>query len=445
MTDLIFRLNDLIQAILACKARGGSAIIAAGDDPTAVIVRKFCAGFGLPLCESGDSDAAALDAPLHFISWRARHNGSIDEAGRAAADAGKDIATFFFPMTTWSPAWFLTKFPDALTFNDWSIRLSRDTFMKCIDTLFDLDPAPPFAAAKQVLRRNKWRTFRRFPDIHADTRMEALSPQRSKLYGSIIKDFDTVAANMPVIRKVTDALSDGASRTQYRRLFSGNHRMHWESYFENFLYGPQYFDCVEYQHVKNILNLGIYTGEEIPVFRDQIATDGCIVNVDPGGDSCLPSEIANFCKDHEDTITFNQSFVGNGEEISYIAKKTGEYVVVDPTRSKADGRAKAKSIPELIAESGVDKIDLIKTDVEGIEEDIIDQIADYAAANRCQIALSIYHTEEHHWSLPARLIDALDNYLFFYRGYSWARYEGIFYCVPAECRRENPISLRLVD
>ena len=86
------------------------------------------------------------------------------------------------------------------------------------------------------------------------------------------------------------------------------------------------------------------------------------------------------------------------------------------------------SIMDLI---GTERLDLIKIDIEGGEEFILDDLILVANQFRPQICLSIYHKVEHVFDMPIRMSEGLRDYKFYFKRYSPIFEEATLYCIPS--------------
>jgi hypothetical protein len=80
---------------------------------------------------------------------------------------------------------------------------------------------------------------------------------------------------------------------------------------------------------------------------------------------------------------------------------------------------------------------LIKTDIEGGEIGILDDLIAVSNRNRAVLAISIYHSREQFTLIPNRLIDELEGYRFHFNRYRPFPAEAIFYAIPEELTRVN--------
>ena len=102
------------------------------------------------------------------------------------------------------------------------------------------------------------------------------------------------------------------------------------------------------------------------------------------------------------------------------------------------------TLKEIIDKHKINRIDLIKSDIEGAERYMVNDLIEICNKFNYQLAISIYHPNYERDSkikynemlydlvdIPSRLIEKLkDKYNFFFGHYSYERWEGIFYAIP---------------
>ena len=83
------------------------------------------------------------------------------------------------------------------------------------------------------------------------------------------------------------------------------------------------------------------------------------------------------------------------------------------------------------------EFDFIKSDIEGYEDQLIDDLPKIVKKFRPKLAISIYHSNlksinsiQQLVSLPIKLFKICKNYKFFIRHYSFSRKETVMYCIP---------------
>ncbi len=79
------------------------------------------------------------------------------------------------------------------------------------------------------------------------------------------------------------------------------------------------------------------------------------------------------------------------------------------------------------------RVDLIKIDIEGGEEFLIEGMNKPSSKHRPQIAIAIYHTYHHLWSLPLRLMSLCPDYRFYLDHYGFKKWDT----VSTRCRAEK--------
>ncbi|OGT36781.1 MAG: hypothetical protein A3F12_00670 [Gammaproteobacteria bacterium RIFCSPHIGHO2_12_FULL_38_14] len=228
------------------------------------------------------------------------------------------------------------------------------------------------------------------------------------------------------IGKVLKQLSDDKSKEAFKLILLGKPQDIWKYYFNNIKNSPQYLDYISINSESIILNCGVEAGFEIPAFL--ILGSKKIYNIDPCGDRKLGA----YAK------TYHNHYKNNLEYIEkWLYQKPDENSNADIT-----------SLSDIIKEYGISKIDLIKSDVEGAERDMVPDLLDIATHQRPQLAISIYHPQEREKyksplidfvEIPLKLMRGLKNYKFYIGFYSYARWEAILYCIPQEIENQQMI------
>ncbi|HEY4171295.1 MAG TPA: FkbM family methyltransferase, partial [Reyranella sp.] len=90
------------------------------------------------------------------------------------------------------------------------------------------------------------------------------------------------------------------------------------------------------------------------------------------------------------------------------------------------------TVDEFVRTRKLSQVDLIKIDIEGGEEFMIEGMYQTIRNHRPQIAIAIYHTYHHLWSLPLRLMSLCPDYRFYLDHYGFKKWDTVFYAVPAE-------------
>ena len=229
--------------------------------------------------------------------------------------------------------------------------------------------------------------------------------QRSK---SFDKDFNYVSEN----------LSNEKSKKNYYDIVYSRPSKVWENYFNN-LTGEEHYQHHLNFNRGNIINLGVEKGFEIPFFLSHEIDS--IINVDPAGEENLDSYVKFFTNAHKEKIFFEESFLYNS---SRIEGKLPKFI-------------KSTTLIDIIKKYKVKENLIIKSDIEGLEIEILNELPQLMREFRPQFAISIYHLDNSLFPnhaqitlIPKILIENCINYKFYIEHYSYNRGETVFYCIP---------------
>ena len=90
------------------------------------------------------------------------------------------------------------------------------------------------------------------------------------------------------------------------------------------------------------------------------------------------------------------------------------------------------SIDEFMEENKIEKLDFIKLEIEGAELNTLKGGINSIKKHRPQIAVAIYHKNEHLTDIPLYLKEQLDDYIFKIEHYSPCDWETVLYALPKE-------------
>jgi len=154
------------------------------------------------------------------------------------------------------------------------------------------------------------------------------------------------------------------------------------------------------------------------------------------------------CKDLESTgnLTFHRYATWDKSETLYFGH---DHIITNLQDLSPDeyGEVKAISIDELVEKNNIQKVDIIKIDIEGAEPKTLEGAIKTIKQHRPQLAISVYHQIDHYFDIPYTMITSLDNYRFYYDTYNLDLGESVFYAIPKEMdgnrhgyfMREKPI------
>ena len=211
-------------------------------------------------------------------------------------------------------------------------------------------------------------------------------------------------------------LSNDYSKKIFNLWVDGKAEDIWFNYFQKVQIQMQYSDKVKLDKDSIILNAGVFTGVEILLF------DGVkkIYNIDPDGRKFLeeePLEIINKSETENIFIEFPlYQFLDNKNQVI---------------------NTQVKTLNEIVEENKINRIDLIKSDIEGSERYMVEDLINLSEKFRPQLAISIYHKNRgiadkliDGVEIPYKLMKSLKNYSYFIEHYSFERQELILFCIP---------------
>ena len=241
-----------------------------------------------------------------------------------------------------------------------------------------------------------------------------------------------INANYTSINEVRSRLSNEESRNAYMNMLRGDPDMMWDHYLGRLLGSQQYFEYLEIRQDDVILNGGVFSGTEVPFFIMYAGDGGQIHNIDPLGHDHL-SDYAR------ESISVSPGAVF--EHRCALSDRDGTIELIDDQ----DGQLRMLSafnrprqqypcftLMTFIERNKLPKVDLIKLDIEGGKELLLESLADVVGKYRPQIAISIYHKATDLWDIPLRLFGVCRDYNFYFSVYGVDHNDGVLYCVPSE-------------
>lgn len=242
-------------------------------------------------------------------------------------------------------------------------------------------------------------------------------------------------ANTEKIAFVQAHLADQRSRDTYLMVAMGSPVALCRHYVENVFDSVQYFRYVTTRPGDVIINGGVHTGTEVPFFLSAMQGRGLLMNVDPLGHDYLSGDAeaaaaAYRANVHEERLAF-------ADEDGVASFPVADEQVLGRARNRQIEGAEYRTFPCMTLDSfvvarGLERLDLIKLDLEGAEQFVLPTMMETVRRFRPQLAISIYHANNHFWDLPLFLMKQCSGYRFFFDHHSFERYEAILYAIPEE-------------
>lgn len=301
------------------------------------------------------------------------------------------------------------------TFQNIHLKLNRYSNLGKVNKLFHF---LPFILIKPN-RKNKSFFYKYFPTIHLK---DAAFIGKKHFMGLYCCHYKRTKLIKKGIEKVIQNLDDELSKKNYDIWLNKNTQKNWQNYFNKATKNFQYSDYIKLDENSVIINCGVENGMELKLFNGVSE----IYNIDPGKDNYLDNTV-KYILDKNKT---KQHFIGYA-----LYSDVGIYI--EPEKGK---KFEIKTLTNIIKEYDIKKISLIKSDIEGAERLMVDDLIQICTKYNCQLAISIYHTNHNEGEdeklldlvdIPLKLIKALrSNYNFYFNNYSYERWEGILYCIP---------------
>lgn len=205
-------------------------------------------------------------------------------------------------------------------------------------------------------------------------------------------------------------------------------------------YAAKIFNCVQYfEHIPLgegdvIVNCGVCDGWEMPYFLSAIGETGRIYCIDPTGTTYLQPFPKACMEEHLDRITMVEvalmDFEGKG-----AARIKGNMAFVRPANDDIgpdESELSCTTLDALVERQGIERIDLIKIDIEGCEIPALRGMLGSIRRFRPSLALSVYHRPTDLWEIPHMILEAVDDYSIIVEPYCFNRSETIAYMIPRE-------------
>ena len=247
------------------------------------------------------------------------------------------------------------------------------------------------------------------------------------------------------INFIRNRLSDQRSQDSYTKILFASPNILWEHYINGLLTSLQYFDYLMINPGDVIINCGVHSGSEIPIFLAHLKGKGEIHHIDPIGFDYLSEYASNWIASFKElNIEYKMALHNETGRIALSTQHDGQLCQVQGYENEKMAMYPSVTLEDFIKKNRLKKVDIIKFDLEGAEETVIPTLQNVVNKYRPQLAVSIYHKTCHLWELPMQLIKMCPNYDFYLNFYCCEQYEVIFYCIPHEKNpNKNRLTIRL--
>ena len=210
-----------------------------------------------------------------------------------------------------------------------------------------------------------------------------------------------------------------------------------ERYLGKYAPKPHYLEYVNKDAVKIVIDGGGFDGFQSLLFLESFPNCEKVYTFEPSYDSfknnILDTIISHEPRieivrkglwDKETTLEFREESQCRGGS-AIIETKPGimrPHKIITIDTINIDNFAREKKV----------KIDFIKMDIENAELKALQGAEKVLVEHRPQLAISIYHSDEHYYGIPLYLQKLLQNYEFRFGHYSGRYVESLLYAIPKE-------------
>jgi len=238
--------------------------------------------------------------------------------------------------------------------------------------------------------------------------------------------------NLSDAEKVKKLLSNDRSKEIFSMVMQGKANLSWEHFHKNMYSSPQYGKYLKWSPSSVVINGGVFTGAEIPLFTSHNPKK--IYHIDPLGDVELNDYTRKFIRSNhfKTEHIFAKEFLSDKDDEKVFFSK-GSQASVNP---EGEHSVNGISLKGFYRKYGISKASIHKYDLEGAEALIFNELIEIMQNERSQLALSIYHRPNEYTEFPLALMENLTDYSFYIEHYSYEKHETILYCIPKEIERQ---------
>ncbi len=271
------------------------------------------------------------------------------------------------------------------------------------------------------------------PPVVRRTEGDKLTLEAPYEFNVVDQDRRTAFGDMAAI--VQGRLANEESRNAYATAFQGGPVDVWHHYVRSVFSKTQYGQYVTLTPGDTVISIGIDEGMELPWMCAQLQGQGQIHAVDPFALDFLSryswQSIGSFpglIRPHRLAMA---GYNGTAR-LPFFDNTMAVGAMVNRTENLSHVEVPCLTVDTFVQQEKLSKVDLIKVDIEGGEEFLIEGMMGTINQLRPQIAIAIYHSFHHLWSLPLRLMSLCPNYRFYLDHYGFKRYDTVLYAIPAE-------------
>jgi len=179
-----------------------------------------------------------------------------------------------------------------------------------------------------------------------------------------------------------------------------------------------------------VIEGGVYDGSNSIEFAARVGASGKVYGFDPAGDQVMKNRRPEELKRHANIEIIRKALWNKPGEVAL--RHSGAGTRVSDGDDGGENRIEAVSIDHFVRERQLERLDLIKMDIEGAEQKALQGGMESILRFRPQLAICIYHSQDDLFNIPLRLAATLPRYRFHLHSYSPSLGDLVFYGIPEE-------------
>ncbi|MGE3956796.1 MAG: FkbM family methyltransferase [Vicinamibacterales bacterium] len=239
-------------------------------------------------------------------------------------------------------------------------------------------------------------------------------------------------AHAAELARVRAGLADDLSRTTLDMVLASEPRQLWHHYLSTIFATTDYLDDDVPRPGEHVMNLGVFTGHELPYFSSLMGDTGVVHCIDPVGLDLL-SEYARAHVAASRTRMVESRFAASATAGTANFRRYPDGQVCLNSTAEWDTREfPTATVDDYVRAVSAGPVGFIKIDIEGMELEALAGMHETIATHRPTISLAIYHEPDHLWRIPLHLMATLRDYRFHLSHTSPVRWETVLTAVPVE-------------